>query len=122
MRQQGLSLLEVMVALLVVSLALAGAVRAVGSFGVNQHHLESRVLAQWVADNRLVEARLGLLPEAAGETGGEDTMGGKQWRWRVWREPGGLPGLQQVAVEVMPAERPDWVAYRARGLQLRPPE
>lgn len=120
-RQSGLTLLEVMVALMVLALVLGGTVRAVGSFANNYEHLARRTLAQWVASNVLTEAQLGLWPAGSGEDSGEETMGGTTWRWVMVREPTDRAIVQRVTVEVALADTPDQVEYRVSGLRILEP-
>jgi len=57
-RNQGFTLLEVLIALLVVAIAVAALAR-VGSQALNtQFEAEQRTLALWVADNQIAELRL----------------------------------------------------------------
>lgn len=54
----GFTLLEVMVALFIVGVALAGALRATASLAQTSSNLRSNLLATWAAENRLVQIRL----------------------------------------------------------------
>jgi len=56
-RRTGFTLVEVLVAVAIISIALLSALRAAGQ-GTNQlDALRSRMLAGWVAENRLAEDR-----------------------------------------------------------------
>ncbi len=57
-RPQGFTLVEVLVALIIVSLVLAASLRAAGVLAVGQEHLESAALAGWSAENTLADVRL----------------------------------------------------------------
>lgn len=57
-RQQGFTLLEVLVALIIVVTALGASLRAVGSLTQNSDGLRSAMMATWSAENRLVQIRL----------------------------------------------------------------
>jgi len=57
-RQSGFTLLEVLVALVIVGVALGASLRAVGSLTQNSHHLRSAMMATWSAENRLSQIRL----------------------------------------------------------------
>jgi len=57
-RQQGFTLLEVLIALAIVSIALAAAMRALGVGADNVLAAQQRSLALQAAENRLVELRL----------------------------------------------------------------
>ncbi|MDP5008902.1 MAG: type II secretion system minor pseudopilin GspI [Glaciimonas sp.] len=57
--QQGFTLLEVLVALVIVGTALGASLRAVGSLTQNSQGLRSAMMATWSAENRLTQIRLG---------------------------------------------------------------
>ena len=54
----GFTLLEVLVALIIVATALGACLRAVGSLGNNSSALRSNMMATWSAENRLTQIRL----------------------------------------------------------------
>jgi general secretion pathway protein I len=62
LRQQqchaGFTLLEVMVALLIVGTALGASLRAIGSLTQNSSDLRASMMATWSAENRLAQIRL----------------------------------------------------------------
>jgi general secretion pathway protein I len=55
----GFTLLEVLVALVIVGTALSAGLRAVGSLATNSSGLRASMMATWSAENRLVQIRLG---------------------------------------------------------------
>ena len=57
-RQRGFTLLEVLVALVIVGTALGASLRAVGSLTQNSDGLRSAMMATWSAENHLVRLRL----------------------------------------------------------------
>lgn len=54
----GFTLLEVLVALVIVGTALGAGLRAIGSLASNGAGLRSSMMATWSAENRLVQIRL----------------------------------------------------------------
>jgi len=56
--QTGFTLLEVLVALVIVGVALGASLRAVGSLTQNSTHLRVTMMAMWSAENRLAQIRL----------------------------------------------------------------
>ncbi len=58
-RSAGFTLLEVLVALVIVGTALGASLRAVGSLAANSAGLRMSMMATWSAENRLVQIRLG---------------------------------------------------------------
>ena len=58
LRTAGFTLLEVLVALVIVGTALGASLRAVGSLTSNSNDLRAAMMATWSAENRLTEIRL----------------------------------------------------------------
>ena len=79
---RGFTLLEVMVALAIIALALAAALRVAAQSNTDTRELALRTAAGWVADNLLTEQRvLGVWP-APGVTNGSVTQAGFAFVWR----------------------------------------
>jgi general secretion pathway protein I len=57
-RCAGFTLLEVLVALVIVGTALGASLRAVGSLTINSNGLRASMMATWSAENRLTQIRL----------------------------------------------------------------
>jgi len=55
---KGFTLLEVLVALVIVGTALGASLRAIGSLTQNSNDLRSSMMATWSAENRLAQIRL----------------------------------------------------------------
>ena len=58
-KSQGFTLLEVLVALVIVGTALGASLRAIGSLTQNSGDLRASMMASWSAENRLSQIRLG---------------------------------------------------------------
>ncbi len=99
-KRAGFTLIEVLVALAIVSIALMSALRAAGQGTTNVGELRSRLLAGWVAENMLAEhrARRDWLPvgiqRGTGRQGGLDFV----WREEVIATPN--PSFRRVDVRV----------------------
>ncbi|QBF82911.1 type II secretion system protein GspI [Shewanella maritima] len=81
-KQQGMTLLEVIVALAVFSIAAVAIVKSLGEQMANMPILEQRTLAQWVASNQMVDARLTKDFPDIGQKTGQEELAGKEWYWR----------------------------------------
>ncbi|MBA2350488.1 MAG: type II secretion system minor pseudopilin GspI [Burkholderiales bacterium] len=97
---RGFTLLEVLIALAVVAIALGAAVRAVG--GVTDHALEAsgRILASWVAQNRLAEHIARRDWPEAGEKRGTVEQGARDWLWREKVSETPNPGFRRIEIKV----------------------
>lgn len=81
-RNKGFTLLEVVIALAVVAIAMGAVLRALGLAADASYSTKSRLLATWVAQNRLAERRaMGEWP-SAGESEGTETQGGAKFIWK----------------------------------------
>ena len=70
-RSGGFTLLEVMVALVIIALSLAGVAGSMGQMIDTANTMRDRTYASWIAQNKITELRLsGVIPEA-GESSGE---------------------------------------------------
>lgn len=67
-RPDGFTLLEVLVALVIVGTALGASLRAVGSLTQNSNDLRASMMATWSAENRLTEIRLSRSYPQLGKT------------------------------------------------------
>lgn len=103
-KRSGFTLIEVLVALAVASLALLALARAGSGALETQAGLEQRTLALWVADNRLAEIRL-LRPVQAGTSRGSTTLGERQWRWQSLIQP--APGGELWRIDVVVLDEND---------------
>lgn len=77
--EQGFTLIEVLVAMAVFSIAALALVNVAGENSRSAVAIETRVVASVVAENRLAEALVDW--PAVGETRGEDEAADRRWRW-----------------------------------------
>jgi len=96
----GFTLLEMLVALSVLSLAVLALVNLAGENARTGIVIEERVFAGVIADNRAVEALTSPRAPALGETGGSDSAAERMWWWtrRVTETP--EPGVLRVDIAV----------------------
>jgi len=106
-RSAGFTLLEVLVALLIVGTALGAALRAMGSLTQNSDGLRATMMATWSAENRLVQVRLSKLYPATGKTTFECPQGDLNLlcEEEVIQSPN--PRMRRVEVSVFEASRPE---------------
>jgi general secretion pathway protein I len=112
--EHGFTLLEVLIALVVLALSLGAAIRAVGEYTVNQAYLRDRTFAEWVARNQLVTTQLSGEWPSIGRKKGEAEMplgpaeeGGREWRWVMQVTQTPEEDLRRLDIDVFPATAPE---------------
>jgi len=118
-RSRGFTLIEVLVALTILAVALAAAVRSAGVAADTTSDLKERLLAGWIAQDRLAEYAVRPLWPDIGTRQGDADQAGMQF---VWRETvSGTPNarFRRVEVQVFPARRPDRSVARLVGYVVR---
>ncbi|WP_148242689.1 type II secretion system minor pseudopilin GspI [Enterobacter asburiae] len=84
-KQTGMTLLEVMVALVIFSTAALVLMNSVSLNVRFTHGLADTLQASWVAENQLAEAQLTKVDFPDAEVRGTEIMGGRSWNWRKQR-------------------------------------
>ena len=78
---RGFTLLEVLVALAVIAIGLAAAIRVGATNGANAIHLRDKTFAQYVAANKATELLLQADWPAVGTQRGHAALGPVEWSW-----------------------------------------
>ena len=102
-RRKGFTLVEVLVALAIISIALMAALRVAGAGANSVGELRSRLLAGWVAENLLAESRARGDWPAPGITRGTQRQGGIEFAWREEVMPTPNVAFRRVDIRVFPA-------------------
>ena len=82
-RQQGFTLLEVMVALAILAIVMGALIKVTDSYAFNAGYLQEKTLAQWIAENKAVEYQLMQEFPVVGSKEGMTEMAKVEWQWRV---------------------------------------
>jgi general secretion pathway protein I len=98
--QEGMTLLEVMVALAVFALAGMALMQTTTQQAVGIGRMEEKVLAGWLADNQMVQLQLERSWPEKGWDEKTVSFAGREWYLR-WRGPGSdIPQQCRLEVEV----------------------
>ncbi len=103
-KQRGFTLIEVLVALVIVALGMAALLETLGSAADTSSWLRDKTFAQWIGFNQLEQTRLSGSAPSAGTTDGELDYAGHHWRWRQEVSALGFPGLFRIDVKVEHAD------------------
>lgn len=94
----GFTLIEVLVALVILAVATAGLIQAAERHIDSIEGMQSRAIAQWVAENRIAE--LNLAPETRALLPETVEMAGQSWIVRLSDRPVEDPALSALTVSV----------------------
>ena len=116
-RARGFTLVEIMVALVVFSLAALALIRLEGQTIRSTGFVSSALLAQIVARNVAIEAVTDAQPPTRGRASGVELAGGRSWTWVRDTQLLGDGDVQRIDVAVSDAGG----AVMGRATMVRPP-
>ena len=120
-RRDGFTLVEVLVALAIISIALLAALRVAGGGTSSVGELRARLLAGWVAENLLAEQRARGEWPSPGIRRGAQRQGGIEFAWR--EEVIGTPNVNFRRVDIRVFAAPEEAHSLAHliGFVVNPP-
>lgn len=99
-RESGFTLLEVLVALLVVAVSLAAIASQMIQMIDAATTMQNRTYASWIAHNKIAEMRLANVVPDVSASSGEVDYAGQEWAWRAVVSESGVENLYRVDVTV----------------------
>ena len=101
-KSAGFTLLEVLIALVIVTLAVSALLGTVTSSGSNVVYLKEKTVAEWVALNRLTEIRISQQFPDKGRRTGNAEMAGMRWQWEEEVTELPVKGMFRVEIRARP--------------------
>ncbi len=98
--EAGFTLIEMLVALAIFSLAALALLRLGGATAANSARLQEQALAQTVARNLAVEVLSDPEPPPFGALNGEAVNGGRRWVWTRTTARSPEARIQQISIQV----------------------
>ncbi len=121
MRRQaaGFTLLEVMVALAIVSIGLIAAFNGIIQMAHSTSMLRERAMADWIAMNMISTIRIsGDFPDI-GSFDGSTEFASREWRWEARISETGVGDLRRIDMQVAYEDRPDDIVTIVTGFVAR---
>jgi general secretion pathway protein I len=97
---RGFTLVEVLVALMIVAMGLAALMSAVSGTARASGYLRDKTLAQWIALNRLAEVRLNLNKMGDNNDTGQLDFANRTWHYDTRYFDTNIPSMKRLVVRV----------------------
>jgi general secretion pathway protein I len=104
MKARGFTLIEVLVALVIVTVGMSAVLATLTSSADTTAWLRDKTFAEWVALNRIAELRLQTQRLTTGKSTGDMELAGRKWRWEQEVTKLEVPGVQRIDVRVREAD------------------
>ena len=98
--KQGFTLIEVMVALLVVAISLFAIFKSTSSVTWHASYLKEKTIANWIAQNQVALYRSKKTWTNVSNTSGQVNMADVEWDWKMHIEKTENPNVRKIDVEV----------------------
>ena len=99
-KARGFTLLEVMIALLVITLGMGAVISTTTESGWKSSHLRQSTIANWVAHNQIALYRARRTWDSKTRHTGESEMANTDWNWEMEISKTDDPSLRRIDVEV----------------------
>ena len=120
-RRNGFTLVEVLVALAIISIALLAALRVAGGGTNSAGELRARLLAGWVAQNLLADQRARAQWPSPGILRGTQRQGGIEFAWREEIIATPNAAFRRVDIRVFAAPEEAHSLAHLTGFVVNPP-
>jgi general secretion pathway protein I len=106
-KSSGFTLIEVLVALVVVGLGMLAVIQTVGQTANTTSYIREKTIAHWIAMNQLTQVRLLPNPPPIDKSSDEVEMAGRKWRWQMIVTQTPVESIRRIEVRVRPEEAPE---------------
>jgi len=120
--QKGFTLLEVLIALTIISLALGALISTSGSQAGSAGYLKQKTVAHWVAMNEITQLQIEQAFPGKGDTKGSTEMAGTEWYWTRTIKETEDEDSRQVELKIYLDEDRESSLTRLIGYLSRPPQ
>jgi len=105
-RPGGFTLVEVLAALVIVSLGMLGVIEAVSQTANSSARLRDKTIAHWIGMNQVTKMRLESQPPKIATSNDDVEMAGRKWRWSMEVMQTAVESIRRIDVSVALADAP----------------
>jgi len=116
----GFTLLEVMVALVIVSLGMMAVNTQMNRYAMTAKYMEDKTLASWIGSNKITELSVQQEWPEIGGSNEEVEFAGRLWFLETEVSATEVENIRRVDVDITYADRPEVLIHRISGL-IEPP-
>jgi general secretion pathway protein I len=120
-RASGFTLIEAVVALVIVALGMMALYMQLNQYAVTATYMEEKTLASWIATNRLTELSIQPSWPEVGTEEDEIEFAGRDWHFTVEVSETQVSNLRRVDVSVARADQPERIIHKVSSLLEPPP-
>ncbi len=99
-KMAGFTLLEVMIALLVLAIGVGAVINTTGESGWKAAQLKQKTIASWVAQNQIALYRAKRTWSNRSSRSGTEEMANAEWNWKMSISKTDDPSLRRIDVDV----------------------
>ena len=114
----GFSLLEVAIALLILSTSVIAIYQVISSSTISTFELEDRYIAREIGNNRVALMNTIDIPQGTGTREGAIDMAGFQWEWREEISKGPAINVYEYSILIKKSSATNYI-YEARGYLVK---
>ena len=115
---KGFSLLEVAIALLILSTSVIAIYQVISSSTISTFELEDRYIAREIGNNRVALMNTIDIPQGTGTREGAIDMAGFQWEWREEISKGPAINVYEYSILIKKSSATNYI-YEARGYLVK---
>jgi general secretion pathway protein I len=101
---RGFTLIEVLVALMIVALGMGAVLSSLSSAADSTIRLREKTFASWVGFNQLAETRLRAAQPANGKSEDDVYFANARWHWRQEVDDTQVQGIKRITIQVRYAD------------------
>ena len=115
---KGFSLLEVAIALLILSTSVIAIYQVISSTTISIYELEDRYLAKEIGNNRVALMNTLDIPKGSGTRKGSIDMAGIEWEWKEEITKGPAINVYEYSILIKKSAASNYI-YEARGYLVK---